>query len=211
MVEIDGIDRSACGGTHVRTTGEIGPLMIRRVEKIRKHSRVEFLCGWRALAGARRDFEVITNTASSLSCGIDDLAGNVLAQAERLRTAESEQRRLLEQLAESRAAALHARVVPDASGLRRLEETASSIEELRFLAQAFSRLPGVVFVGRLGNPPTVVFATSDDSGINADAQLKALLAIHGGRGGGAPRVAQGTLSEPGAMEALVRDLLSTSS
>src|ERR1019366_675775 len=33
IVEIDGLDRSACGGTHVSGTGEIGPVIVRRIEK----------------------------------------------------------------------------------------------------------------------------------------------------------------------------------
>src|ERR1035441_6635074 len=53
IVSIDGLDRSACGGTHVRTTGEIGPILLRRTEKIRQSVRVEFVCGGRAVRRAR--------------------------------------------------------------------------------------------------------------------------------------------------------------
>ena len=54
IVEIEGLDRSACGGTHVRGTGEIGPVVVRRIEKYKQSTRVEFLCGWRALARCAR-------------------------------------------------------------------------------------------------------------------------------------------------------------
>src|SRR4029434_2640281 len=57
IVSIDGLDRSACGGTHVRSTGEIGPILLRRTEKIRQSVRVEFVCGGRAVGRARADFE----------------------------------------------------------------------------------------------------------------------------------------------------------
>jgi len=40
IVSIDGLDRSACGGTHVRGTGEIGVILLRKVEKIRQSARV---------------------------------------------------------------------------------------------------------------------------------------------------------------------------
>jgi alanyl-tRNA synthetase len=36
IVVIEGLDRSACGGTHVRATGEIGPILIRKLEKVRQ-------------------------------------------------------------------------------------------------------------------------------------------------------------------------------
>ena len=45
IVSIENLDRSACGGTHVRTTGEIGAILLRSTEKIRGNVRLEFLCG----------------------------------------------------------------------------------------------------------------------------------------------------------------------
>ncbi|MBU5438344.1 hypothetical protein KQI42_10005 [Tissierella sp. MSJ-40] len=49
IVEIDGIDFSPCGGTHHRSTGEIGLIKIRKWEKYKGNTRVEFVCGNRAL------------------------------------------------------------------------------------------------------------------------------------------------------------------
>ncbi len=40
IVSIEGVDRSACGGTHVRSTAELGPILIRKIEKIRGNLRV---------------------------------------------------------------------------------------------------------------------------------------------------------------------------
>src|SRR5581483_3330836 len=52
IISIEGLDRSACGGTHVRATGEIGAILIRKLEKVRQSTRVEFLCGGRAIRRA---------------------------------------------------------------------------------------------------------------------------------------------------------------
>ena len=62
IVSIADLDRSACGGTHVRSTAEIGPILIRSSEKVRKATRVEFVCGDRALrarfcGGTSRDHD----------------------------------------------------------------------------------------------------------------------------------------------------------
>lgn len=50
VVTIAGLDRSACGGTHVASTAEIGPIVLTGVEKVRGHLRVDFLAGGRVLA-----------------------------------------------------------------------------------------------------------------------------------------------------------------
>src|SRR5262249_12040550 len=55
IVTIVGLDRSACGGTHVRATGEIGSILIRRAERVKQSVRVEFLCGSRAVQRSRQD------------------------------------------------------------------------------------------------------------------------------------------------------------
>jgi alanyl-tRNA synthetase len=59
VIEIQDVDRSACGGTHVRSTAEIGPVQIRGSEKVRGNVRLEFICGTRAIRRSRRDFQVL--------------------------------------------------------------------------------------------------------------------------------------------------------
>lgn len=49
IVEIDNIDFSPCAGTHLRNTGEIGLIKIRKWEKYKGNVRIEFVCGNRAL------------------------------------------------------------------------------------------------------------------------------------------------------------------
>ena len=56
IVQMQGIEFNACGGTHVQTTGAIGSILLRRVEKVRQGWRVEFVCGLRAVRSARRDY-----------------------------------------------------------------------------------------------------------------------------------------------------------
>ncbi|HVT38802.1 MAG TPA: DHHA1 domain-containing protein [Gemmatimonadaceae bacterium] len=206
VVTIDGLDRSACGGTHVRSTGEIGPVVIRRVEKQKKLSRVEFLCGWRALGRSRADLDALTRMAASMSASMDELPSLVETQAQKLRAADSELRKLGEAVAAYHAHDLYNAAVPDPSGLRRLIDRSSPMAELRILALAASRLPRALFIGTTASPPAVVLAASEDSGVNAGTVLRAALDKHGGRGGGSPRVAQGTVGDVASLEALVSEL-----
>jgi alanyl-tRNA synthetase len=67
IVTIDALDRSACGGTHVHATGEIGPVLLRKFEKVRNTVRIEFLCGMRAVRRARADYEALSRAAQSFS------------------------------------------------------------------------------------------------------------------------------------------------
>src|SRR5258708_3579127 len=67
VVSIQGIDRSACGGTHVRSTAEIGSVLLRKTEKIRGNIRLEFVCGRRALGQARADFRTLQDISRQLS------------------------------------------------------------------------------------------------------------------------------------------------
>src|SRR2546425_3453853 len=68
VIDIAGYDRSGCGGTHVRITGEIGPILITGIERAKKQTRVEFICGNRVVRYAReanRTLERISQTVSA--------------------------------------------------------------------------------------------------------------------------------------------------
>ena len=61
----------------------------------------------------------------------------------------------------------------------------------------------IVFVATVGSPATVLVAASDDAGVDAGAIVKAALAAAGGRGGGSPRLAQGTVPNAAALDGVV--------
>jgi len=212
IVSIAGIDRSACGGTHVRSTSEIGTVLLRSVEKVRKSTRIEFVCGLRAVRRARKDFESLAAIGASLSASLDDAAGLVAAQSERLKEGDNARKKLEKDLAVFRARERYDAATADASGVRTIVvRDAGSIDELRALAQASFALPKVVVVGALNSPPSVLVAASEDSGVDAGKILKERLAAAGGRGGGSPRLAQGSVPDLAAVESVVASLVARSS
>lgn len=206
IVEIRDIDRSACGGTHVRGTAEIGPVTIRRIEKYKQSIRVEFICGWRALARARADFDALSGVAASLTASIDEVPALVTAQAAQLKQAETEARKRGEELARYQARERYDATAAGPDGIRRIIETASSMDPLRAMAQAISALPKTTYTGTVASPPGIVFAASADSGVNAGELLKAALSANGGRGGGSPRAAQGTVADSAALHRVLSAL-----
>jgi alanyl-tRNA synthetase len=193
IVMIRDLDRSACGGTHVRATGEVGAILIRKVERARKGVRLEFLCGQRAITLAHEDFVLLSRLASDLSSSLSELPQVIAAQRTELKEFAARSRENQEKLDLCRAQELYGATTPDAAGIRRVvvQQDASSLEELRGLASAFISLPMSIFVGTVVSPPSILLAASVDTGIDAAALLKSLLATVNGRGGGSARLAQG--------------------
>ena len=208
IVCIEGLDRSACGGTHVRATGEIGPILLRKIEKVRQATRVEFLCGARAVARARADFDALSQVAQLFSAPLDDAAALVAAQLESGRAADKARRKLELEMAGYRGRELYAATPPGPDGVRRVVRRAErgGLEELRAIAQSFTAQSKAVFVAALAEPPSVLLAASEDSGTDAGKALKAALAAAGGRGGGNARMAQGSVPERGLIESVIEKL-----
>ena len=207
IVDIQALDKSACGGTHVRSTAEIGALLIRGMGRVRKSTRVEFVCGLRAVRAARGDHELIVALAESLSVAPAELVAKTKAQADELRAAQSARRDASAALDAYRARECFDAARAESSGRRRIVErrTTGTLDELRSLAQATLALGEVLFVGTLATPPTIVVASSE-GGLDAAVALRKVLAEHGGRGGGNARIAQGTVPSLDALDAAVAAL-----
>jgi alanyl-tRNA synthetase len=209
IVSIEGVDRSACGGTHVKSTGEIGPIQIRKLDKIRGNIRVEFLCGHRALRRARADFEALSLAAKLFSSPLDEVPEMVKSLQEQARDSDKVRRKLAVELAVRRGAELFVASAEEPSGLRRHVERVSAGglgDEVRALAQGFTAAGRGVFVAACDNPPSIMLATSVESGVHAGNRLKELLSVHGGRGGGSAQMAQASLPSVDALNALLAAL-----
>jgi alanyl-tRNA synthetase len=206
IVSIQDLDRSACGGTHVRSTGEIGPVLVRKLDKVRQTTRVEFLCGGRAVRRARTDYEALYKTAQLFRAQPGEVPALVAAQLEAANTNEKARRKLELDLAAYQGRELYESTAPGADGLRRVSRRVErgSLEELRAIAQSFTAQPKAIFVAALADPPSVMLAVSPDAGIDAGKLLKAALAEAGGRGGGTARIAQGSVASADVLEAVLR-------
>jgi alanyl-tRNA synthetase len=208
VVTIEGHDVSACGGTHVRATGEIGALLLRRVEKIRDNVRIEFACGTRAIRRARADYDVLSGVAERLSAAIDEVPQLVQTRVDEAKALAAVNRKLTEEVAGFRARAQWEAVAPGADGVRRLRAAdGMSADELRAWAAACAALPATVAAGAVRATRTLAVAVSADIEANAGAILKDALQAVGGRGGGSPRTAQGTVPEDAHVDAVLTAVL----
>jgi alanyl-tRNA synthetase len=207
IVTVESIDRSACGGTHVRSTAEIGPVHLRKLDRMHGNARVEFLCGARALRQSRSDFELLGAAAAALGVTPEEVPSRSTVLTENLRDAERVRRKLEVEVAAFRAAAAYSRAQPNALGARFIVERseAGKLDDLRAMAHALTGFPRVAYLGVVLNSAQLLLSTSEDSGLDAGKLLKAALTAVGGRGGGSARVAQGTTTVD-ALESVIAAL-----
>jgi alanyl-tRNA synthetase len=194
IVEIADYDFSACGGTHCRAAGELGPIKITRWERRRGGVRVSFLCGQRALADYLRKHEWITTIAGIFTTDPSQtpvLVERNLAQVKEL------QRRLDEltaQLLSYEADSLLAAARPlNGARLVTLASDDLDVAGLRTLAGALIAKPGVIalLASTGGGKLSVVFARSQDLSLHVGNLLRNTLQQFGGSGGGRADFAQG--------------------
>jgi alanyl-tRNA synthetase len=203
LIDIQNFDLSACGGTHVANTGQIGGILLRKVEKVRQGSRVEFVCGQRAVRTARRDYLTLTEAAALFSGHIWDVPQQVKKSLEEIRTAGKAREHLLAELAELEASRLLAETT--AHGQRKVVVRSYSDRDLTFirlLAQKITRLDpaALALLGAGVEQGALVFAQTRISPYDLGALLKEVVAAHGGKGGGSRDMAQGGLPSAALIE-----------
>ena len=203
IVSINGVDRSACGGTHVRNSAEIGLVLAGKVEKIRGITRVEFVCGGRALRRARGDNQLLAAISRALSLPAGQAPERIAALVEQNKSLDKERQRLATELARREGRELYLATESDASGLRRITQQGPIDEATRVRAQAFVAGERAIFLAISNEPPSLLFAASADSEVHAGNRVKAALAAAGGRGGGNQTLAQGSVPDAGALERAV--------
>jgi alanyl-tRNA synthetase len=207
IVSIQDLDRSACGGTHVRGTGEIGPILIRKLDRIRGNTRIEFLCGLRAVERARADFEALSAIARSFSAPLDETPALVDSLREKALESDRARRKAATELAQATGRELYAATAAGPDGMRRIERRVQALsDELRAEVQAFTAGSKSVFLALVVEPPSALLGVSADSGINAGALLKDVLTKVGGRGGGSATMAQGSVPSREALDQLAQAL-----
>ena len=212
-------DVNPCGGTHVARTGEIGLIKIVRLDYRGNETRVEFLCGERALRDYRAKNVMANQLAAMLTVGhweLDQAVGRLQADDKQLRqNLRRARKRLLKveasELAETAVVHEPYRVV-----WKVWERSGSFPEkppgELRALAQELAQRPGVLaLLVSVGERTHLCFARADGVDLDVAALLREACAQLGGKGGGRPHLAQGSAPATGAAdaEAMLVSLLSS--
>ena len=198
VVDIEGFDRQPCGGTHPRTTAEVGVVLVTGLEKYKAGTRVSFVCGHRALLAFDRRREVLEALVATLSAPLEELVAVARKTREDLADGERRSRALVERAIEGDARRLleAARAEEKAPGSPALVVTALegwAPGDLRTLASRIVALgPAVALLGSRSEAKAhLVFAQSEGLRHDLKALLSGSLQLVGGRGGGRGNLAQG--------------------
>jgi len=193
LIDIRDWDLTACGGTHVSSTGQIGGILLRKTEKVRRGYRVEFVAGQRAVSTARRDFSTLTETAALFSAGIYDVPQQARKSLDEIKSLRKQREQSQDELAAAQAATLLAET-PENHGRKLVVRTFSDrdLTFLKLLAQKLTRQsPAIALLATESPQPALVFAQSAGQPYDMGTLLKETMAKLGGRGGGSRDLAQG--------------------
>ena len=191
LVEAEGFDLQPCGGTHPRSTSEVGVVAIVGHERYKGGSRVRFLCGQRALKALRCANGILERLGALLSSPVERLPETAERLKDQLAAAERRGRGLLQQALEGEARRLLATATEDPPVIVATYE-GWAMDELRLLAQSLVGLaPCVALLGSRGAKAALVFAQSEGLPHDIPGLLREAIALVGGRGGGKGNLAQG--------------------
>jgi alanyl-tRNA synthetase len=198
QVVVPGVSRELCGGTHVATTGAIGPFLIVQETGVAAGTRrIEAVTGLVAAQRLRTDHDTLSRLAGSLGTGRDGLEEKIAALV-------AERARLEKELAAERSAQRKTELgraldgVEDVRGVRfvvrRIE--AKTADEMRQAADVVRELlgSGVAILGADtgGKASFLALVTkdlADAKRLRADEIVREVAKVAGGSGGGKPDIA----------------------
>ncbi len=194
IVEIDSVDYSPCGGTHVLRTGSIGAVKVLKAEKQNDKQRIHFIAGLQAMQAFHDMYAAISGLANQLSISWQDIPELVSKQADQLVMTQKELQMLRQSVSKYEAIALVADA-EDRTGIRLVRASFENrpAGELRQLAEQMRKLPGLVsFLASFdGQKVSLIVTCGEGSGKDARQLLTRQLAPINGRGGGDAHLAQG--------------------
>jgi alanyl-tRNA synthetase len=208
LIDITNFDLTACGGTHVRATGQIGSILLRKIEKVKQGVRVEFVCGLRAVNIARRDYTTLTEAAALYSSHIYDVPEQVRKSLAESKALGKAQHKLLEELAVFSAERLLAQTSGSPQVITQFFPDRDAVF-IKLLAQKLTAGKNVVIalLASGAGQPTLVFAQTPGQKSNMGQLMKEAMAQLGGRGGGSADMAQGGLPAGTADHEKLKSLL----
>ena len=201
VVSVPDFDHSACGGTHPRTTGAVGLLYLRRRERRGGETRVEFVCGGRALRELRGRGALLARLGTLFTAGVEDLESAVTRLRENEEAGRKRLAHVTERLLRYEARELVIAASASASSVVRIVRDDLTLDEARLLARFIGEDNCIAVIGVKGEKCQLVMARpSGAERPDCGRIVREVLQRFGGRGGGQPMAAQGGVPDAGLLK-----------
>jgi alanyl-tRNA synthetase len=202
VVEVEGFDWSACGGTHVARSGQVGMIALLGTEKYKGGTRVAFACGGRALARLREASDVLRGLCLEFTSGEADLPRAIARLKGEVRRLESRLKPLLAESLVREAEGLLAEAEPGGFGpvVARYFPDRDPAELAAIAAHVAGR--GGIALLAAGRDIARAHFSAPKGTISVGALFAGLASAYGAKGGGRPEAAQGAIPADRAEEAI---------
>lgn len=189
IVEIEGIDYSPCCGTHVSSTGEIGIIKIIKVEKYKSMSRLYFKCGRRALVDFKKKNKIVLDLVKHY--GVEE--DSIIERAKKESTSIKDYLKEIKELKEFVSKEEAEKLLNYCSGNIIFKEFSNKdFEEINFIGKALIENKEVVAILTSEVDKKILFLRQDSIDLDCGKLFKENIKAFNGKGGGGPKLAQGS-------------------
>jgi len=192
IVSVENYDDCACSGTHVKHTGEIGIIKVTRTERYKGGTRVEFMCGKRALNNYDDKSRIISDLSTVMSCNADAIAENVERLMNENKKLKKDASNLSSRINEYRAEELkkNSEIKEGISYI--FVKTEDDVKDLRFICSKITECENIaaVLVSEADNVCSLVMGQSKNLNIDLKSVFEECRSIIGGKGGGSSHMLQ---------------------
>lgn len=195
IMEIEEVEYSACGGTHVKSTGEVGIIKIIKSEKHKSGTRLYFLCGKRALIDYYEKSNKLDQISNLMTCGNDFIFDNI----EKLKAENKNLKRKISLIQDS-LNVIYAEKLKNnpviKNEIKYFFHVYENMEmkDLKFICSKLAEEENAVSVLLSENESTSIICLSQSKNLNFDlkALFEKLKAVINAKGGGSNYLLQGT-------------------
>ncbi len=195
IVEIENVDTTPCAGTHVRNIGEVGIVKIRKWEKYKGHTRVEFVCGYRALKDYTLKNYYINGISTLLSSKDIDTLNSVNKLYEDHKLLEKELQDVKAELLKHQIKELinHSSMVKNVRIVHKILNNFDPKMAKYAISQVLSYSKTICILCIVENQFKchLLMGRSEDLDINMKEIFDSVINIINGKGGGSPELVQG--------------------
>ena len=195
IVKIGDLDINACCGVHPKSTLDLRMIKIKRWEKHKGATRIEFLAGKRAIDDSLRRDNIISTICKSMKCGESEILNIISKSTEEIKEYQNENRMLKVELSkyEIKEMIESADKIGDISVIKKIYEK-SDLKHIGKIAEKLVENEKTIalFAVKSVDKSNLIFASSkDNKNVDMNELLKDAITLIDGRGGGSKFLAQG--------------------